>query len=165
MELLTDEETIEAYAQGPQRLQEALIDLTEQDLELACAPGEWTIRQLVHHIVDGDDLWIHAAKAALENSGCQYRHDWYTPDNAAAETLDYAGRAIEPALLLFQANHEHILQLVRHLPDALSRFMFFAWPGQPAEPITVKQILSMQTWHANGHCDDILSIRRTSRHT
>ncbi|GCE09131.1 DinB family protein [Dictyobacter aurantiacus] len=135
------EEIVALYAQGPARLQQALADISEQELDKKRSEGEWTIRQLVHHIVDGDDLWMHAVKAALARSGSQYRHDWYTPDNTCAETLDYAGRTIEPALLLFQANHEHILQLVQHLPDALSRFLLFAGPDQEPHPFTVQQIL------------------------
>ena len=153
------EEIIELYTQGPQRLRNALAGVSEQDLELAKAPGEWTIRQLVHHIADGDDLWMSAVKAALVNSGSQYRHDWYTPDNASADILDYAGRAIEPALLLFNANHEHILQLVRHLPGALERYVLFAWPNQEAHPFTVQNILYSQAMHVAIHCNEIVEIR------
>lgn len=154
------EEIIELYAQGPQRLREALAGLNEQDLELAKAPGEWSIRQLVHHISDGDDLWMRAVKAALARPGCQYSHDWYTTDNASAELLDYAGRAIEPALLLYNANHEHILQLVRHLPDALERYVMFAWPGQEARRFAVNDILYSQAVHTAVHCKEIQEIRR-----
>ena len=152
------EEIVELYAQGPQRLQKALAGVSEQDLELAKAPGEWTIRQLVHHIADGDDLWMGAVKAALVKSGCQYRHDWYTPDNASAAILDYAGRSIEPALLLFRANDEHILQLVRHLPGALERYVLFAWPDQEARPFTVQSILYSQAMHVAIHCNEIAEI-------
>jgi uncharacterized damage-inducible protein DinB len=153
------EKIIELYAQGPQRLQEALAGITEQDLALANDPGEWSIRQLVHHIADGDDLWMHAVKAALARPGCHYRHDWYTTDNASAELLDYAGRAIEPALLLFQANHEHILQLLRHLPGALDRFILFAWPNQEEQPMAVRDILFGQAMHVAIHCNEIQEIR------
>ena len=104
---------------------------------------------------------MHAVKAALTRSGCHYRHDWYTTDNASAELLDYAGRAIEPALLLFQANHEHILQLVRHLPGALDRFVLFAWPGRQEEQhMAVRDILFGQAMHVAIHCNEILEIRR-----
>lgn len=153
------EEIIELYAQGPRRLQEALAGVSAHDLERAKAAGEWTIRQLVHHIADGDDLWGSAIKAALANSGSQYRHDWYTTNNACAETLDYAGREIEPALHLFRANHEHILQLLRHLPGALERYVLFAWPGQEAHLLPVQNMLYTQAMHVALHCDEILSIR------
>jgi catechol 2,3-dioxygenase-like lactoylglutathione lyase family enzyme len=157
------EEIIELYAQGPQRLQKALAGISEQYLELSKAPGEWTIRQLVHHIADGDDLWMSAVKAALVSSGTQYRHDWYTPDNASADILDYAGRAIKPALLLFRANHEHILQLVRHLPGALERYVMFEWPGQEARQFTVQGILYSQAMHVAIHCNEITEIRSLQR--
>ncbi|GLV54312.1 hypothetical protein KDH_11600 [Dictyobacter sp. S3.2.2.5] len=159
----TPEEIAALYAQGPTRLQQALADITEQELDKKRTDGEWSIRQLVHHIVDGDDLWIHAIKAALARSGSQYRHDWYTPDNACAEMLDYAGRTIEPALLLFQAHHEHILQLVQHLPDALSRFLLFAWPDQEPHPLNVQQILYNQAVHVALHCEDILLLRSSNQ--
>ncbi|EFH84352.1 DinB family protein [Ktedonobacter racemifer] len=154
------EEIIELYAQGPQRLKEALAGLAEQDLELAKAPGEWSLRQLVHHISDGDDLWMRVVKAALTRPGCQYSHDWYTTDNASAELLDYVGRAIEPALLLYNANHEHILQLVRHLPDALECYVMFTWPGQEAQRFAVSNILYSQAVHTAVHCKEIQEIRR-----
>jgi len=155
----TPEEIMALYAHGPQTLEEALTNLTPSDLDLVQETGEWTIRQLVHHIVDGDDLWVHAAKAALANSGCQYRHDWYTFDNASAVTLDYAGRAIEPALMLFQANHAHMLQLLGHLPDAMERSIIFAWPGQEPFKLTVENILLSQVIHVASHCEDIHHFR------
>jgi uncharacterized damage-inducible protein DinB/predicted enzyme related to lactoylglutathione lyase len=163
MAKLSSEEIIEVYARGPQLLQDALKDLSEQDLDLAKADDEWTIRKIVHHIADGDDLWIHAVKAALVHSGCHYRHDWYTPDNASAEILDYAGRAIEPALSLFRANHEHILQLLRHQPAKQENFIAFAWPGEEEQRWSVQDILYMQAVHAAEHCNEILEIRRLSQ--
>ncbi|GCE24478.1 DinB family protein [Dictyobacter kobayashii] len=156
----TPEEIIELYAQGPRLLQETLEGLTEQDLNLTKAPGEWSICQMVHHISDGDDLWMRVAKAALTRPGCLYSHDWYTTDNASADLLDYAGRAIEPAVQLYNANHAHIVQLVQHLPDALERYVMFIWPGQEPQRFTVRDILYMQAGHAAMHCKDIQEIRQ-----
>ena len=153
------EDVIERYAQGPRLLDEALAGLTEQDFLLAKAPGEWNIQQIVHHVSDGDDLWMHVVKAALTQPGCHYRHDWYTTDNASAEKLHYAGRGIEPALALFRANHEHTLQLIRHLPAAMKRFVLFTWPGHDEIPLAVQDILHSQANHAIGHCEEIQQIR------
>ncbi|GCE28834.1 hypothetical protein KDA_43180 [Dictyobacter alpinus] len=154
------EDVLERYAQGPQLLDEALAGLSEQDLQLTKSPGEWSIQQLVHHISDGDDLWMHVVKAALTQSGCQYRHDWYTTDNASAGKLDYAGRAIGPALALFRANHEHTLQLVRHLPAAMKRCVVFTWVGHEATTLSVQDMLHSQAYHVMTHCKEIQEIRR-----
>ena len=44
------------YADGPAKLEAALAGLSEPDLDLALTSDSWTIRQIVHHIADGDDL-------------------------------------------------------------------------------------------------------------
>ncbi|HLW03534.1 MAG TPA: DinB family protein [Ktedonobacterales bacterium] len=158
----TPEESMALYAQGVDELTFALEGLSKQELDLRPTEGEWSIRQIVHHITDGDDLWSMALKAALANSGCLYRHDWYTPDNAWAESLDYAGREIEPAVALFRANRAAVLQLVRHLPNAWERSMRFEAPylSNP-EQVTVGEIIVSQASHALAHCEEIRQIRRS----
>jgi hypothetical protein len=149
------------YARGPAELDTALAGLSEQELDLTQTDGEWSIRQLVHHIADGADLWKMPLKAALANPGSLYRHDWYTPDNAWAASLDYAGRAIEPALVLFRANRAHVLQLVRHMPNAWEQSIRFEAPYLPEpEQVTVGEIIKMQATHALSHCEEIRQIRR-----
>ena len=155
------EETLALYERGVEELEAMLANLSEPELDLKRADGEWSIRQIVHHIADGDDLWTMALKAALANSGCLYQHDWYTPDNVCAESLDYASRAIEPALALFRANRAHVLQLVRHLPGAWERSIRFTASYQP-EPlaVTVGELVKTQALHTFVHCDEIRQIRR-----
>jgi catechol 2,3-dioxygenase-like lactoylglutathione lyase family enzyme len=155
------EELLALYGQGVEALDEALAGLTDAELDLAKAPGEWTIRQIVHHIADGDDLWAMAIKAALTSDGCEYRHSWYSPDNVCAETLDYAGRSVAPALALLRANRAHLLQLVRHLPGAWERSILFAWPWEPtSRRLTVGNMLESQAGHALAHCAEIRTIRQ-----
>jgi catechol 2,3-dioxygenase-like lactoylglutathione lyase family enzyme len=156
---LTSEETLERYANCPDELETTVSGLSEEDLELSSAPGAWSIRQMVHHIADGDDLWCMAIKAALARSGFHYSHDWYTTDNAIAEPLDYAGRAIEPSLALFRAHRAHIAQLMRHLPDAWERYIFFRWPNTEAEEqITASTMIRWQARHAEEHIEAIRRI-------
>jgi uncharacterized damage-inducible protein DinB len=55
------------YAEGPAQLEQAIAGLQDADLDASPVQGGWTIRQIVHHIVDGDDLWKVGIKAALGN--------------------------------------------------------------------------------------------------
>lgn len=158
---LTSEETLEGYANGPATLETTVSGLSEEDLGLSSAPGAWNIRQIVHHIADGDDLWSTAIKAALSRSGFHYSQDWYPTDNAIAEPLDYAGRAIEPSLALFRAHRVHIVQLMQHLPGAWERYIFFRWPGVEAgEQITAGTMIRAQARHAEEHIEAIRRILR-----
>ncbi len=53
------------YAEGVYALDEVLEGLSDQGLDLSRDQGKWTIRQIVHHIVDAEDIWKSCIKAAL----------------------------------------------------------------------------------------------------
>lgn len=162
---LTPEETLERYANGPDELETTVSELSEEDLALSNVQGAWSIRQIVHHIADGDDLWSMAIKAALARSGFHYSQDWYTTDNAIAEPLDYARRAIEPSLALFRAHRAHIVQLMQHLPGAWERYILFRWPNTEAEEqITAGTMIRWQARHAEEHIEAIRRILRQHGH-
>lgn len=159
----TPAEWVDLYARGPQALDDALAGLSQSDLDLAPVPSQWSIRQIVHHIAEGDDLWALPLKVALAKPGAPYRQDWYTPDNAWADLLDYARRPAESALALFHATRAHMADLLRHLgPDVVwSRSVMYTWPGQQqAHPITVGEMVESQAIHPLAHADEIRAIRR-----
>ena len=161
---LSMEEMLERYGAACDELDAALAGLGEGELDLARGPGEWSIRQIVHHIADGDDLWGMALKAALAASGCAYEQDWYSTDNACAVSLDYAGRSVAPAVALLRANRAHVDQMVRHQPGAGERpVMFTRATAAEAQRITVGMIVTMQARHALEHVEEIRVTRRQHR--
>lgn len=154
------QETLALYVGAPDEMERALAGLAEADLDLTPEEGGWTIRQIVHHIVDGDDMWAMVLKAALGKSGCDFRLDWYSTDNAWAETLDYTDRPIAPAVALFRATRLHTKQLIEHLPDAWERYVLFS-RGTEEEPqkIAVGEIVNIQARHALAHIREIQLTR------
>lgn len=157
---LSPDEALELYAQAPDDLDAALAGLSPQELDRGRESGGWTIRQIVHHIADGDDLWAMMIKAALAAPGCSYQHDWYNTDNTSAVALDYAGRAIEPAHALFRAHRVHIVQLIRHLPNAWDQYVMFKRAEAPeAQKVTVGFIVGIQARHALEHIQEIREMR------
>ena len=80
--------TLALYADGPAQLEAVLMGLTESDLDLAQTSDSWTIRQIVHHLADGDDLWKTCIKAALGNSEGSFSLQWYwdKPQTAGQRT-------------------------------------------------------------------------------
>ncbi|UCC49349.1 MAG: DinB family protein [Gemmatimonadota bacterium] len=155
------EEILTQYAAGPDGLDDALGGLSEPDLDIALEEGKWTIRQLVHHIVDADTLAKTMIMAALGNSGCRYDQRWYDTRNTFAETLDYANRSVAAAIAVFHANRHHLDQLLRHLPDALDRSVIVMWEKEPeGKELTVSYLVRGQTWHAEHHTEQIREIRR-----
>ena len=51
------DKVLELFKQGPCILENALASLSDIELDYAPLNGGWTIRQIIHHIADGDDLW------------------------------------------------------------------------------------------------------------
>ena len=88
--------TLALYADGPAQLEALLMGLTESELDLAQTSDSWTIRQIVHHLADGDDLWKTCIKAALGNSEGSFSLQWYwdKPQTEWAENWKYANRSI-----------------------------------------------------------------------
>ena len=153
------------FADGPAQLEAALAGLSDAELDLAPADGGWSIRQIAHHVADGDDLWKACIKAALGNSSGEFTLQWYwgVPQDTWAESWHYAGRAVEPSLALFRASRDHIVQLVERVPGAWERsIMLRRWDGQQ-ERISVGDVIEMQAAHAMSHIRDILALRQAHR--
>lgn len=151
------------YAEGPGQLEAALAGLSELDLDLALSADSWSIRQIVQHIADGDDIWKICIKAALGNpEGC-FTLQWYwdKPQTEWAENWAYNRREIESSLALLRANRRHILELLEGLPQASERSIRLQCPDGHEERISIADVLEIQAQHVPDHIQDILKIRET----
>ena len=150
------------YAEGPARLEQALAGLQDADLDAPPAQGGWTIRQIVHHIVDGDDLWKVGIKAALGNEQGEFTLAWYwvLPQETWADRWAYAGRPIDVSLALFTAIRAHVTQLLAHVPGAWNRSIAVRKPDGGTTRLTVGAVVEMQADHLQHHVRRILAIRK-----
>ncbi|NMB55624.1 MAG: DinB family protein [Leptolinea sp.] len=154
-------ELLEQYATGPQRLETVLRNLSDDDLEKCSAPGEWSIREIAHHIADGDDLWKICILAALGNPDGEFTLQWYwdRPQMEWSRNWKYTERSVEISLALLRANRAHMVELLRLTPDAWERSVKIRWPGESEESrISVEDVVRMHVEHLTGHLDDIHSI-------
>lgn len=161
---LTPGSILETYASGPDHLEAAVAGLSDAELDLAPSTGGWTIRQTVHHITDGDDLWKAGVLAALGSPIGIFGLEWYwnmPSQDDWVESWLYASRPIGPSLALFRANCDHLVDLIRRVPDAWERSVRIKWPGRPEGRITVGDIIAMQAGHGRGHIEEIRMIRET----
>jgi uncharacterized damage-inducible protein DinB len=154
--------TLAQYANGPAQLEAVLSGLSESDLNLSQSTASWTIRQIVHHIVDGDDIWKTCIKAALGNSEGLFSLQWYweKPQTEWAENWQYANRSIETSMLLFRANRYHIIELVQQTPNAREKSIRIKTPRNEEARITIGEVLEIQAPHVFEHITDIQTILR-----
>jgi catechol 2,3-dioxygenase-like lactoylglutathione lyase family enzyme len=154
----TPERTLELYLAGVPALEEALAGLREADLALRLRPGEWSIRQIVHHLADSEATALAQPKFALAEPGRLFIPNRYDPA-AWASGLAYERRDIAPALALFAAVRGHLAQLLRELPGAWQRATVD--PAGQERPVGL--LIGMLVSHAYEHIEDIKTIRAAHR--
>jgi hypothetical protein len=155
------EEIITNYGNCPSQLEAALLGLSEINLDLRTRADGWAIREIVHHIADGDDMWKMCIKQAIGNPDSEFFLDWYwhVPQDAWAKSWNYTERLIEPSLALFRANRSHIVQLLRATPGAMEKRVRVRWPTLGEREVQVASVVEGQTHHALEHIAEIGAIR------
>jgi uncharacterized damage-inducible protein DinB len=149
------------YAQGPALLETSLAGSGEADLDARGSQVGWTIRQIVHHIVDGDDFWKLCIKSALGNEEGEFTLEWYwaLSQDEWAERWEYSRRSVDVSLALFKANRAHVLQLLEQVPDAWQRSIGMRRPDGQTERVSVGTAIEVQARHVVHHTKRIRAIR------
>jgi hypothetical protein len=156
---------LDTYAKGPAQLDQILNGLTADQLDQSLSSDTWTIRQIAHHIVDGDDIWNTCIKIALGNPEGEFHLQWYWDQTQVewAKKWQYKTRSLVISLALFQANRDHIVELLRLMPECWERSARIHWPGETEEGrITIQDVVKMHNNHLAGHLEDIQAILNVS---
>jgi hypothetical protein len=161
-----DHETLlEKYLQLPDRLEAAIAGLGESDLDRKLETG-WTIRQYIHHVVEGEYIWQVNLRAVAGTNGILFPFTWYfaVPQDEWAMRWAYDKRPLGPSLALFRASTWNLVEFLRHIPDVWDHFGRVIWPKAKDEAcITVREIVEMHLGHMDQHVEDIQAIRSLHR--
>ena len=155
-------EILESFKQGPSILENALAGLSDSELDYSPSNGGWTIRQIVHHIADGDDIWKTGIRIALGNKQAEFSLQWYRelPQTEWAKCWNYENRSIEISMALLKANRDNIIQLLEHVHDGWNKSIQFRKPDGEIEIIPVGFVIQMQSDHVAHHVKRISEIRQ-----
>ncbi len=149
------------YMEGPALLERALALIQDTELDAPPSRGGWTIRQIVHHVVDGDDVWKTCIKIALGNEQAEFSLGWYwaQPQEVWAKHWAYENRSLDVSLALLKANRSHIHQLLEQVPDAWHRSIGFRKSNGETERMPVGAVVEIQAYHVEHHEKQIRAIR------
>lgn len=147
---------IEAIAQTPTKMREAVRGLNAAQLDTSYRPGGWTVRQVVHHLPDSHmNAFIRTKLALTENEPTIKPYD----EKAWATLADVPNTPIETSLNLLDAVHERWNHLLRALIDAdYSRT--FRHPEHGVR--TLDWMVGLYAWHGRHHVAHITSLRQRS---
>ena len=135
-------ETIKAF---PGKLRQAVLGLTEQQLDTPYRTGGWTIRQVVHHVADSHMNSIVRFKLALTED---------KPTIKPYEEADWAllpdyRLPVESSLRIIEGIHLHWVTLLESFTeDEWNRG--FVHP-ESGNTILLKKAAGLYAWHSNHH--------------
>jgi uncharacterized damage-inducible protein DinB len=154
--------TISRYREGPHQLEQVVMNLADAALDAKPSQGGWTIRQIVHHIVDGDDIWKLGIKMAMGNEDAEFALGWYgaLPQETWADRWAYAKRSLDVSLSLFKATRMHVVQLMESVPEAWNRSVMVRTAKGEVERVPVGFVVQMQADHVFHHIERIRAILR-----
>jgi len=145
---------IEAIAETPRRMREAVGGLTAAQLETPYRDGGWTLRQVVHHVPDSHLNAYCRFKLALTEDGPTIR-----PYDEAkwAELHDSVDTPIETSLTLLDSLHDRWVRLLRSMKD--DDFGRTLNHPEWTKPMTLDTMLSLYGWHGRHHVAHITTTR------
>jgi uncharacterized damage-inducible protein DinB len=107
-------ELIEVFAAGGETLRWAVQGLSRDDLLARPGPGDWSIQELVIHVVDSDAIAIDRMKRILTEDNPPLL---YADETAYNDRLFPEEQSIEDAVALFDLGRRQWARVLRKLPD------------------------------------------------
>jgi hypothetical protein len=154
MDEATRSALIAQYRQGYDAIVEPLRDITEVELEACEAPGEWSSREIVHHLADSEmTSAIRLRRLLVEESPEISGYD----QEAFARHL-YYDRPIPPSLATFRAARSSTADILDRMTEA-------EWARESTHSesgaYSVLDWLVIYAAHAHDHADQIRRARAT----
>ena len=154
--MLTAAERQEKIAQIknlPASLQEVIRSLNEAQLDAPGGEGEWTVRQIVHHLADAQmNGFIRMKLVLTEKNPILKPND----QDAWAALRDTTHMPLQPSLLILQGLCERWAALLESVPEeGWSRTGIHLDRGK----MTLDDLLTIYARHGTSHIDQIAKLR------
>jgi len=140
----------------PLLLEDALLDLDEEQLQTPYRENGWTVHQLVHHIADSHtNAYIRFKLGLTEDNPVIKTYD----EKAWANLNDVVKLPIDFSLTLLHALHARWYEAIKVLKDEewVTRAVY-----HPEHGISLNLwfLLGMYAWHGKHHTAHILQLRK-----
>jgi uncharacterized damage-inducible protein DinB len=137
----------------PEHLRTAVLGLDESQLDTEYRPEGWTVRQVVHHLVDSHvNCYVRYRLALTEDEPSIKGYD----ESAWAKLPDARTAPVTLSLSFLAALHERwVLLLTAMTDDQWARRFRHSDLG----PVRLDTILALYSWHGKHHTANITGLR------
>ena len=156
MDAQTRRGLIERYKDGYRAVTEALLGISERELDARPAPGKWSAREIAHHLADSEMTSAIRLRRLLAEDRPLIQG--YNQDEFARRL--YYDRPIRASLDAFRSARETTALILERMTEA-------EWErdGTHSESgrYTVERWLEIYAQHAHNHADQIRRARAAAR--
>ena len=160
---LTDEQRgiLGMFLYGAERLERSVAGLSDEELDYSMAPGEWTIRQIVHHVADDGDAWSMNIKKAIATPGARVRFEDFPGNDEWANAIGYDKRPVAASIALVKAHRSVLAELAELFPDRWEQAIVIVdSDGKELGEASVRDTLKGNEGHLHDHINVIESIKK-----
>lgn len=138
----------------PNAIENAVLNLDEQQLQTPYREGGWTVHQLVHHVADS-----HINAYLRFKQGCAEENPTIKPydENIWANFSDVKNLPVNISITLLYALHQRLYEFLKH-------FTGKEWQRTVIHPehqkqLTLWYLLGSYSWHGRHHVAHITALR------
>lgn len=138
----------------PQHLENAVLNLDEEQLNTPYRDGGWTIKQVVHHVADSHmNAYIRFKLRLTEDSLIIKPYD----ENAWAQMPDTQNLPVNISLTLLHALHIRWHEVLRNMSsEDMDKIAFH--PEHKKE-MTLWYLFGLYAWHGRHHTAHVTTLR------
>lgn len=154
---IISKETIEGWIidleQFPDRLRNAVKNLSSEQLNTPYRPGGWTVRQVVHHCADSHLNSFIRFKLALTEEKPTIKPYYEARWANLPDAMDFP---IESSLKIIEGVHQRWIHLIKSLSEEDLNKVFIH-PEHNKE-FSLIETIGLYAWHSNHHLAHITSL-------
>ncbi|MDQ3692968.1 MAG: DinB family protein [Chloroflexota bacterium] len=157
MDGATRQRLVAQYKDGPRVIEDALAGITDAELDARPAPGEWTTREIVHHLADSEmTSAIRLRRLIAEPAPAMVGYD----QDEFVRALSYPGRPIAGSFQAFAGARASTAEILDQLSE-----IDWGRAGTHNEidgPYGAEDWLRIYAGHAHDHADQIRVARASA---
>jgi hypothetical protein len=143
----------------------AVRSVPEAALDCSAGPGEWSIREIVHHVADDADAWSFAFKKALSNPGAPLRFEGFPGNERWFAALAFDRRPVRADLALIEAHRQVMAEVAAWASIGWDEAYIevFDDQGHSMGKWSAGQIMEMLTGHMMEHLRTVEAFQESAR--
>jgi hypothetical protein len=154
-------DALNLFSSGADRLEIIVSGLSEKNLDLSLSPGEWTIRQIIHHLADDGDNMSLIFKKAVASPGVPIRFEGFPGNEAWADALAFDKRPVKTALLLIKTHRQLMAELADYFADDWQKTVVVVDSnGKELQKLSAGKVISLLAGHMSEHISTIEAIKQ-----